>query len=192
MSDPNAERILRKYKGFENSVKQMLTQEYKFLGGEKIQEMFIKDLLVEFNRHLKDGWKLDAGQVVWWAVHKDEYPGRNKTIESMRMVPVILSIASKDDLLLRLDGYSAKEIRKCKLARILREAVESGRCKSLDWGECRNYWQGYQRIPVAAFSYPAISRDGSRYRTDIDPQEDNHPAICSEYPDSGDCQKNVT
>jgi hypothetical protein len=98
MNDSNAERSLRKYKGFENAVKQMLTQEYKFLGGEKIQEMFIKDLLVEFNRHLKDGWKLDAGQVVWLAAHKDEYPGRNKTIENTRMVPVILSIASQDDL----------------------------------------------------------------------------------------------
>ncbi len=96
------------YKGFENSVKQMLTQEYKFLGGEKIQEIFIKDLLVEFNRHLKDGWKLDAVQIVWWAAHKDEYPGRNKTIENTRMVPVILSIAIQNDLKLRLDGYSAK------------------------------------------------------------------------------------
>jgi hypothetical protein len=28
--------------------------------------------------------------------------------------------------LLRLDGYSAKEIRKCKVARILREAYEQG------------------------------------------------------------------
>ncbi len=84
MNDSNAERTLRKYKGFENSVKQMLAQEYKFLGGEKIQEMFIKDLLVEFNKHLKDGWKLDAGHVVWWSVHKDEYPGRNKTIRLLR------------------------------------------------------------------------------------------------------------
>ena len=126
MNDSNAERSLRKYKGFENSVKQMLTQEYKFLGGEKIQEMFIKDLLVEFNRHMKDGWKLDAGQVVWWAAHKDEYPGRNKTIETTRMVPVILSIASQDDLKLRLDGYSAKEIRRCKVARILHEAYGQG------------------------------------------------------------------
>jgi hypothetical protein len=49
--------------------------------------MFIKDLLIEFNRHLKDGWKLDDGQVVRWAVHKDEYPGRNN-IESMGMVPL--------------------------------------------------------------------------------------------------------
>ena len=79
MKDSNAERMLRKYKGFANSVKQMLNQEYKFLGGDKIQDMFIKDLLEEFNRHLKDGWKLDAGQVVWWAAHKDEYPGRSQT-----------------------------------------------------------------------------------------------------------------
>jgi hypothetical protein len=114
MKDSNAERMLRKYKGFANSVKQMLNQEYKFLGGDKIQDMFIKDLLEEFNRHLKDGWKLDAGQVVWWAAHKDD----------TKMVPVILSIANQDDLKLRLDGYSAKEIRKCKVARILREAYE--------------------------------------------------------------------
>ncbi len=31
----------------------MLNQEYKFLGGDKIQDMFIEDLLEEFNRHLK-------------------------------------------------------------------------------------------------------------------------------------------
>lgn len=70
MKDLNAERMLRKYKGFANSVKQMLNQEYKFLGRDKIQDMFIKDLLEEFNSHLKDGWKLDAGQVVWWAALK--------------------------------------------------------------------------------------------------------------------------
>ena len=35
MKDSNAERMLRKYKGFANSVKQMLNQEYKFLGGDK-------------------------------------------------------------------------------------------------------------------------------------------------------------
>jgi hypothetical protein len=87
MSDPNAERMLRKYKGFANSVKQMLNQEYKFLGGEKIQDMFIEDMLVEFNRHLKDAWKLDAGQVVWWAAHKDEYPGRNKTMQGGQDTP---------------------------------------------------------------------------------------------------------
>ena len=40
------------------------------------------------------------------------------------MVPVVLSIASIEDLKLRLEGYSAKEIRRFKVARILREAYE--------------------------------------------------------------------
>jgi hypothetical protein len=124
MTGSNDDRTLRKYKGFANSVKQMLTREYKFLGGDKIQDMFIHDLLIEFDKHHKDGWKLDAGQVVWWAAHKDEVPGKNKTIENTRMVPVVLSIASQEDLKLRLDGFSAREIRKFKVARILREAYE--------------------------------------------------------------------
>jgi len=122
MTYSDAERMLRKYNGFSNAIKQMLNQEYKFLGGDKIQDMFIKDLLKEFDAHLKDGWKLDAGQTVWWAAHKDEVPGRNKTIENTRMVPVILSVASQDDLRLRLDGYSAREIRRFKVARMLNEA----------------------------------------------------------------------
>jgi len=124
MTGSNDDRTLRKYKGFANSVKQMLTQEYKFLGGDKIQDMFIHDLLIEFDKHHKDSWKLDAGQVLWWAAHKDEVPGKNKTIENTRMVPVVLSIASQEDLKLRLDGFSAREIRKFKVARILREAYE--------------------------------------------------------------------
>jgi hypothetical protein len=41
--------------------------------------MFIKDLLEEFDSHLKDGWKLDACQVVWWAAHKNEYPGGSRS-----------------------------------------------------------------------------------------------------------------
>lgn len=126
MTDPNAIRMKRKYKGFTNAIKLMLNQEYKFMGGERIQDMFIQDLMTEYNKHLKDGWKLDAGQTVWWAVHKNEKPGRGKTIENTKMVPVILSIASIEDLDLRLNGYSAKEIRRFKVARLLKEAYEQG------------------------------------------------------------------
>jgi hypothetical protein len=124
MTDPNAIRMKRKYKGFTNAIKLMLNQEYKFMGGERIQDMFIQDLMTEYNKHLKDGWKLDAGQTVWWAVHKSEKPGRGKTIENTKMVPVILSIASIEDLDLRLNGYSAKEIRRFKVARLLKEAYQ--------------------------------------------------------------------
>ena len=122
---------------------------------------------------IKAGKKLPSG--------KDEYPGRNKTIENTRMVPVILSIASQDDLLLRLDGYSAKEIRKCKVARILREAYEQGGVLnqadvSLLIGG--HDWKGHQGVPTGEGCCPTLSRDYSRYWSDINSQEDNHPAVC--------------
>ena len=52
--------------------------------------------------------------------------GGDKTIENTWMVPVVLSIASQEDLKLRLDGFSAREIHKFKVARILQEAHEQG------------------------------------------------------------------
>jgi len=69
--DSTAERLLRKYKGFANSVKADATRNTSSWG-DKIQICLSKTWLEEFNRRLKDGWKLDGGQVVWWAAHKDE------------------------------------------------------------------------------------------------------------------------
>ncbi len=125
-ADPDADRMLRKYRSFANAIKLLLTQEYKFMGGEKIQDMLVHDLLELYSTHLRDGWRLDAGQTVWWAAHVDEKPGRDKTIENTRMVPVTLTIASEEDLRLRLTGYSAKEIRRYRVARMLQEAYEQG------------------------------------------------------------------
>jgi hypothetical protein len=65
--DPNADRMLRKYRSFANAIKLLLIQEYKFMGGEKIQDMLVHDLLELYSTHLREGWRLDAGQTVWWA-----------------------------------------------------------------------------------------------------------------------------
>ncbi len=40
----------------------------------------------------------------------------------MRVVPVILSVTHEDDKKLRANGYSAKEVRRYRVARLLREA----------------------------------------------------------------------
>jgi len=119
-----ASRMLRKHRSFANAIKLLLSQEYKFMGGDRIQNMLVADLVSKCNQHLRDGWKLDAGQTVWWAAHRDEKPGRGKTIENTRMVPVVVSIASEEDLHHRLNGCSAKEVRRYRVARILREAFE--------------------------------------------------------------------
>jgi len=109
-------------KGIESAIKHLLTDEYKFLGGERVQEMLAKDIIQLFKRYTRDPWSLDVGQTLWFAVDKDEKPGPAKTLAKMRIVPVVLSVTHDDDRTLRANGCSHKEVRRFKVARILNEA----------------------------------------------------------------------
>jgi hypothetical protein len=124
MKDPNAERLLRRQKTFASAIKQLLKEEYQMLAGDRIQDMFVKDLMGVYGRYMKDAWHLDAGQVSWFAVHKDEFPRRGKTIENTKMVPVILTLAAEEDLKMKMNGWTAKDVRRHRVARLCREAFE--------------------------------------------------------------------
>lgn len=109
-------------KGIESAIKHLLTDEYKFLGGERVQEMLAKDVIQLFKRYTRDPWTLDVGQTLWFAVDKDEKPGPAKTLAKMRITPVVLSVTHDEDKVLRANGCSHKEVRRFKVARILKEA----------------------------------------------------------------------
>jgi hypothetical protein len=109
-------------KGIESAIKHLLTDEYKFLGGERVQEMLAKDIIQLFKRYTRDPWSLDVGQTLWFAVNKDEKPGPAKTLAKMRITPVVLSVTHAEDRVMRENGCSHKEVRKFKVARILKEA----------------------------------------------------------------------
>ena len=109
-------------KGIESAIKHLLTDEYKFLGGERVQEMLAKDIVQLFRRYTRDPWSLDVGQTLWFAVDKDEKPGPAKTLAKMRITPVVLSVTHDEDKVLRANGCSHKEVRRFKVARILKEA----------------------------------------------------------------------
>jgi DNA-binding XRE family transcriptional regulator len=67
-------------------------------------------------------WNLEVGQTLWFAVHIDEKPGPGKTLSKMRVVPAILSITHEEDKQMRINGYSHQEIRRYRVARLLKEA----------------------------------------------------------------------
>lgn len=113
-------------KGMGSAIKNLLNSEYKFLGGDRIQDMFVEDVLKLFNNFHRDAWNLEAGQTLWFAVHKDEKPSYGKTLEKTRIVPVVLSVTHIEDRELRANGYSHKEIRMFRIARILKEAYDQG------------------------------------------------------------------
>ena len=109
-------------KGIESAIKHLINDEYSFIGGERIQEMFANDMVRLFRQYSRDPWNLEVGQTLWFAVDKNEKPGPAKTLAKMRITPVILSVTHEDDKHLRANGYSHKEVRKFKVARLLQEA----------------------------------------------------------------------
>ena len=109
-------------KSIGSAIKSLLNSEYKFMGGDRVQEMFIGDVLQLFKKFNRDAWNLEPGQTMWFAVCADEKQSYGKTLEKTRITPVILSIVHDEDKKTRENGYSHKELRRFKIARILREA----------------------------------------------------------------------
>jgi len=97
-------------------------------GGDRVQDMLIEDLIQVFQQYSRDPWNLEVGQTLWFAVHMDEKPGPGKTLSKMRVVPTILSITHEEDKQMRINGYSHQEIRRYRVARLLKEAYAQKVC----------------------------------------------------------------
>jgi len=109
-------------KGIHGAIKHLLEEQYAFVGGDRVQDMLIEDLIGIFQQYSRDPWNLEVGQTLWFAVHMDEKPGPGKTLSKMRVVPTILSITHEEDKQMRINGYSHQEIRRYRVARVLKEA----------------------------------------------------------------------
>lgn len=140
-------------KGIESAIKHLLTDEYKFLGGERVQEMLAKDMIHLFRQYTRDPWNLEVGQTLWFAVDKDEKPGPAKTLAKMRVLPVVLSVIHDDDKFMVAKGYSHNEVRRYKVARILKEAYSQNGVLSQ-----------YDVAEILGVSTSTISRDIKKYQ----------------------------
>ncbi len=93
-------------KSITSAIKSLLNSEYKFLGGDKVQEMFTGDVLKLFKEYNRDAWNLEVGQTIWFAVDKDEKQSYGKTLEKTRITPLILSVVHDEDRNMRANGFS--------------------------------------------------------------------------------------
>jgi hypothetical protein len=69
---------------------------------------------------------LRMGQMLWFAVAKEEKGGYGKSMKNLRLRPVVLSAVTYEDVQKRAESVPQKEIRKSGIARMLREADEQG------------------------------------------------------------------
>jgi predicted transcriptional regulator len=106
------------------SLLDLIQKDYQFIAGDKIQEMFADDVVDLVNRCYKDPWKMDVGQVMWYGVKADDKPNYGKNSKNTSLTPVILTLIAEEDLVMKNAGYSDKEIREKKIARLFKEAYE--------------------------------------------------------------------
>lgn len=109
-------------KTFETIVSRFISTEFPRLGGPKVIDLFVKELKLLVEQYYPPITNLKMGQILWYAVAKDETGGYGKNMKNLRLRPVVLSVVTYEDIQKRVKGVPPKEIRKYAGARMLREA----------------------------------------------------------------------
>jgi hypothetical protein len=113
-------------KTFRSALMNFLQKEFPNMGGPLIIELFIdkvESLIEQFyppTKHLK------MGQLLWFAVAKDEKPTYGKSMQKTRIVPVILTLVNHDDISRLKNKIPMTTVKRDIMARLYQEADDQG------------------------------------------------------------------
>lgn len=113
-------------KTFRSALFHFVKKEYGFTMGNLALERFCRDVEELVERYYPKKDHLKPGQMLWYAVAEDEKPSYAKRIAETKMVPVVLSIVSGDDIEGMKKGINLWEIKKRLVIRLHTEAKEQG------------------------------------------------------------------
>jgi len=114
--------VLRK--GFDSALEYLLYTEYRFLGGKRVVRMIVNDVKGLIEKFFPDN--LEVGQIIWPAVSIDESKEQHKKIEDHKIVPVKLSLVTKEDLEKLEKKVKRNEIEKARAIRLFNQAHAQG------------------------------------------------------------------
>ena len=117
---PQAAKTLRQ------SLIRFITQEFPRLGGPWVVELFVDELLRRFDACYPLGERLQPGQTIWQAVAVDERPGDRKPMRETRLVPVVITLVSQDEITCLSNGIPRTELLKRALVRAANDAYAQG------------------------------------------------------------------
>jgi len=109
-------------KTFRSALMQFLLDEFPHIGGPMIMELFVdrvEKLIEDFYPPTK---RLKMGQLLWFAVAKEEKPSYGKSMENTKIVPVILTLLNHDDISKLKNRTPLKTVRRDIKARLYQEA----------------------------------------------------------------------
>lgn len=114
-------------KTLHNVLKRELLEQFGFENMGLIADALIKRFLEIINEFSPESIHLLPGQVLWLAVARKEKCGYGKPMLRTKLVPVVLTLLSYEDLqAMAEDRKTLKDLRPKRVARILREAKEQG------------------------------------------------------------------
>lgn len=106
----------------ETSIVNLIDRDYSVIAGDKLKMMFAQDIVKIVREEFREIDSVEVGQILWMGVHKDDRPSYGKTAWKTRMVPVSLTLLCREDIEMRLEGYSQREVREKRIVRLFNEA----------------------------------------------------------------------
>jgi hypothetical protein len=94
--------------------------------GDAVLSYLVKDLIELIEIYYPPITHLKMGQLLWFAVAADETPGRHKSMNDTRVVPVVLTLVDPDDIKDLKNNVPRHIVSQNVVARIYRQALEQG------------------------------------------------------------------
>ena len=114
-------------KTLHNILKRELMEQFGFENMGLIADRLIVRFIEILDQYSPEKVRLLPGQVLWLAVAVNEKCGYGKTMLRSRLVPVILTLTSSEDIELMVEQKkTVKELRPFIVARLLKEAKKQG------------------------------------------------------------------
>jgi hypothetical protein len=113
-------------KTFPAVLAQWLAREFPHLGGPKVRELFVTELLRLVEQYYPPRDRLRPGQTLWWAVDKTDYPHDHHPMTETRLVPVVLTLITLDDIRALVQGATRTQVSEQIVVRLHREADAQG------------------------------------------------------------------
>ncbi|MCK4829251.1 DUF1670 domain-containing protein, partial [bacterium] len=110
----------------EKRIIDLVKTDYSMVAGDKVRNMFARDIVKLVNDTVRDPHMVQVGQTLWVGVDENEKPSYGKNSGNTKFTPVILTPIHRDDLGLMANGYSCREVREQKIVRLFHEAKEQG------------------------------------------------------------------
>lgn len=111
-------------KGFPHALDVFFEKNVPQLGGYITRKAIIDRIVEMIDKYYPETDRLKMGQMVWFAIDKDEKAGYGKRLESCKQVPVILDVIKDTDIEALLNGVKKRERQKTVAVRLFEQAYE--------------------------------------------------------------------